>query len=165
MVGHAPVSRCTSPASLNFSSMHVAAASWINLPKRVPVLAKPHEGISILSVSNALNTLSADLLFDIDTPPTTLGPTPPSQQKPRRRPVKHELLICAPIRKHRLKTLQSRASSRHQALRAARQNSQLWNFLRIQRSPAIRSALRSTDLAECFYCRLRRCTASVFVFR
>src|ERR1700733_12871214 len=53
MVGVEPVSRCTSAASANFSSMVEAAASWINLPKRVPVLAKPHEGISIWKLSSA----------------------------------------------------------------------------------------------------------------
>src|SRR6185437_12188952 len=46
-VGVMPVSRKTSPASANFSAVVVAAASWMNLPKRVPVLAKPQDGISI----------------------------------------------------------------------------------------------------------------------
>ncbi len=54
-VGVTPVSRFTSAASANFSSMVVAAAACTNLPKRVPVLANPHEGISIWKESSALN--------------------------------------------------------------------------------------------------------------
>ena len=45
----APVNWLTMPASLNFSARLVAAAGCINLPNRVPVLAKPHEGNSILN--------------------------------------------------------------------------------------------------------------------
>ena len=52
-VGQLPVSRLTLPASLNFSAMLVAAAGCTNLPKRVPVLAKPQEGNSILNASSA----------------------------------------------------------------------------------------------------------------
>src|SRR5580700_10156805 len=40
-VGHAPVNWLTMPASLNFSARLVAAAGWVNLPNRVPVLANP----------------------------------------------------------------------------------------------------------------------------
>src|SRR6185503_2054876 len=47
MVGQTPVRACTWPASLNFSSMVEAAAGCRNLPKRVPVLANPQEGISM----------------------------------------------------------------------------------------------------------------------
>src|SRR5581483_48373 len=53
IVGQIPVSRCTWPASLNFSSTFVAAAGWMNFPKRVPVLANPQEGSSIRNVSSA----------------------------------------------------------------------------------------------------------------
>ena len=42
--GVTPVSRFTSAASANFSSMVVAAAACTNLPKRVPVLANPQGG-------------------------------------------------------------------------------------------------------------------------
>src|SRR3954447_24213518 len=52
-VGHEPVKACPCPASLNLSSMVTAAASWTNFPKRVPVLAKPQEGSSILKLSSA----------------------------------------------------------------------------------------------------------------
>src|SRR6266852_9870507 len=52
-VGHTPVSKCTCPASLNFSSVVVAAAGWINFPKRVPVFAKPQDGSSMRKVSSA----------------------------------------------------------------------------------------------------------------
>ena len=53
-MGQAPVSAWTCPASLNFSSTVLAAAAWTNLPKRVPVLANPQEGSSMLKVSSAL---------------------------------------------------------------------------------------------------------------
>jgi hypothetical protein len=49
-VGVTPVRRLTSAASANFSSMVEAAAACTNLPKRVPVLANPQEGISIWKV-------------------------------------------------------------------------------------------------------------------
>src|SRR5207248_2576810 len=52
-VGHAPVSLWISPASLNFSSSVPAAAACRNLPKRVPVLAKPHDGSSMWKTSSA----------------------------------------------------------------------------------------------------------------
>ena len=52
-VGQTPVSRCTWPASLNFSSVVVAAAGWINFPNRVPVLAKPQDGSSMRKGSSA----------------------------------------------------------------------------------------------------------------
>ena len=55
-VGHAPVNWLTMPASLNFSAMLVAAAGCTNLPKRVPVLAKPQDGNSILNRSSACQT-------------------------------------------------------------------------------------------------------------
>src|SRR5450631_1472937 len=57
-VGVTPVSRFTSAASANFSSMVVAAAACTNLPKRVPVFANPHEGISMWKLSSALNASS-----------------------------------------------------------------------------------------------------------
>src|SRR5258708_8112686 len=57
-VGQTPVSRCTWPASLNFSSVVVAAAGWMNFPNRVPVLAKPQDGSSIRKVSSTLRILS-----------------------------------------------------------------------------------------------------------
>ena len=50
-VGVLPVRRLTSAASANFSSIVEAAAGCVNFPNRVPVLAKPHEGISILNSS------------------------------------------------------------------------------------------------------------------
>src|SRR6267142_110572 len=53
MVGQAPVKACTCPESLNLSSSETAAASWMNFPKRVPVLAKPQDGSSILKLSSA----------------------------------------------------------------------------------------------------------------
>src|SRR5579872_1134374 len=55
-VGQTPVSRCTWPASLNFSSVVVAAAGWMNFPNRVPVLAKPQDGSSMRKDSIASNT-------------------------------------------------------------------------------------------------------------
>src|SRR5437588_11150386 len=58
-VGQQPVNRCTWPASLNFSSVEVAAAACWNLPKRVPVLAKPQEGSSMQKPSRALKILSS----------------------------------------------------------------------------------------------------------
>src|SRR3954470_8510465 len=57
-VGQTPVRRCTCPASLNFSSVVVAAAGCINFPKRVPVLANPHDGSSMRNLSSAANILS-----------------------------------------------------------------------------------------------------------
>src|SRR5262245_42709094 len=56
IVGQAPVSAWTSPASLNLSSIVTAAAGWRNLPNRVPVFAKPHEGSSIWNRSSARAT-------------------------------------------------------------------------------------------------------------
>ena len=38
--------------------MVVAAAAWMNLPKRVPVLAKPQEGTSMRKSSRALSIRS-----------------------------------------------------------------------------------------------------------
>src|SRR5207248_4365920 len=58
MVGQTPVSRCTCPASLNFSSVVVAAAGCVNLPNRVPVFANPQDGSSIRNVSSALQIFS-----------------------------------------------------------------------------------------------------------
>src|SRR5215471_14145202 len=58
MVGQTPVTRCTWPASLNFSSVVAAAAGCKNLPKRVPVLANPHDGTSIRNVSRARNIVA-----------------------------------------------------------------------------------------------------------
>ena len=52
--GQQAVKRCTCPASLNFSSVVVAAESWMNFPKRVPVLANPQDGSSIANVFKAL---------------------------------------------------------------------------------------------------------------
>src|ERR1035438_3739515 len=57
-VGQTPVSTCTWPASLNFSSVEVAAAGWMNFPKRVPVLAKPQDGSSMRKDSSASKILS-----------------------------------------------------------------------------------------------------------
>src|SRR3977135_2365232 len=57
-VGQTPVSRWTWPASLNFSSVVVAAAGWMNFPKRVPVLAKPQDGSSMRKDSSALKIVS-----------------------------------------------------------------------------------------------------------
>src|SRR5256885_16925674 len=62
-VGQTPVSKCTWPASLNFSSIVVAAAGWTNFPKRVPVFANPQEGISIRNASKARNTFSVSCDF------------------------------------------------------------------------------------------------------
>src|SRR3974390_127614 len=61
IVGHAPVNKWTCPASLNFSSVVVAAAAWTNLPKRVPVFAKPQEGSSMRNWFRA-RMISSDLL-------------------------------------------------------------------------------------------------------
>src|SRR5579862_8262188 len=58
MVGHTPVSRCTCPASLNFSSVVVAAAGWLNLPNLVPVFAKPQDGSSMRKDSSAQKIFS-----------------------------------------------------------------------------------------------------------
>src|SRR5437764_10460749 len=57
IVGQTPVTRCTCPASLNFSSVVAAAAGCKNLPKRVPVLANPQEGIPMRNSSSARNTV------------------------------------------------------------------------------------------------------------
>src|SRR5580658_5415598 len=66
-VGQQPVKRCTWLASLNFSAVVVAAAACWNLPKRVPVLAKPQEGNSMRKLSSAFQTFcsvaSEDMLF------------------------------------------------------------------------------------------------------
>ena len=62
-VGVTPVRRLTSAASANFSSMVEAAAACTNLPKRVPVLANPQEGISIWKESSALNCLVEECGF------------------------------------------------------------------------------------------------------
>src|ERR1700691_1746315 len=66
-VGQQPVKRCTWPASLNFSAVVVAAAACWNLPKRVPVLAKPQEGSSMRKPSSAFRTFcstaSAGMVF------------------------------------------------------------------------------------------------------
>src|SRR6266404_2684690 len=48
--------------------MVVAAAAWINFPKRVPVFAKPHDGSSILNLSSALQTVSTVLSLVINAP-------------------------------------------------------------------------------------------------
>src|SRR5207302_8813188 len=58
-LGLAPVSAFTCEASLNFSSVVVAAPPCTNFPNRVPVLAKPHDGTSIRKLSRALQTLCA----------------------------------------------------------------------------------------------------------
>src|ERR1700685_388322 len=62
MVGQIPVTACTWPASLNFSSVVTAAAAWMNLPNRVSVFAKPQEGISIRKPSRARWILSLSLV-------------------------------------------------------------------------------------------------------
>src|ERR1035438_9344253 len=59
-VGVTPVRRLTSAASANFSSIVEAAAACTNLPKRVPVLANPQEGISILKESRTCAARSKD---------------------------------------------------------------------------------------------------------
>src|SRR5215469_11501067 len=64
MVGHTPVQRCTCAASLNFSAIVEAAAGCRNLPKRVPVLAKPHEGNSTWKRSRVW-AMRADFLLSI----------------------------------------------------------------------------------------------------
>src|SRR5215475_1875704 len=48
--------------------MVVAAAGWMNLPKRVPVLAKPQEGSSTERWSSALKIISVDLSFIAKAP-------------------------------------------------------------------------------------------------
>src|SRR5579863_4272374 len=58
IVGQTPVSRCTCPASLNFSSVVVAAAGWLNLPNLVPVFANPQDGSSMRKDSSALKIFS-----------------------------------------------------------------------------------------------------------
>src|SRR5436305_10863851 len=58
IVGQTPVTRCTCPASLNFSSVVAAAAGCKNLPKRVPVLANPQDGISMRNSSSDRKTVS-----------------------------------------------------------------------------------------------------------
>src|SRR5690348_7801201 len=60
---HAPVAALTCAASLNFSSMEVAAAAWMNFPNRVPVLAKPQDGISTFKASRTCPIFSTDLSF------------------------------------------------------------------------------------------------------
>src|SRR5437773_1800869 len=45
------------------ASAILAAASWMNLPNRVPVFAKPHEGSSIRRLSSAFQTISVCLFF------------------------------------------------------------------------------------------------------
>src|SRR5258707_7856705 len=57
IVGQTPVARCTCPASLNFSSVVTAAAGCKNLPKRVPVLANPQDGISMRNSSSDRKTV------------------------------------------------------------------------------------------------------------
>src|ERR1700722_5302894 len=52
-VGQQPVNACTCPASASFSSVVVAAASWMNFPKRVPVFENPQLGSSIAKRSKA----------------------------------------------------------------------------------------------------------------
>src|SRR5258708_1738184 len=64
-VGQTPVKLWMCPASLNFSSVEVAAADCKNLPKRVPVLAKPQEGSSMLKESSALWMASVCLVVVI----------------------------------------------------------------------------------------------------
>src|SRR5690606_34627224 len=46
------------PASANLSAVSMAAPGWWNLPKRVPVSAKPQEGSSIRNSSRAAGTRS-----------------------------------------------------------------------------------------------------------
>src|SRR5580700_11618406 len=60
-VGQHPVNPCTCPASANFSSVVVAAASWMNFPNLVPVFANPQLGSSIAKLSRALKTSMACL--------------------------------------------------------------------------------------------------------
>src|ERR1700677_1809943 len=59
IVGLAPVNEFTCAASLNFSSIVVAAPACTNFPKRVPVLEKTHDGTSIRNPSRALQIFSA----------------------------------------------------------------------------------------------------------
>src|SRR4051794_7584419 len=63
IVGQTPVRRCTCPASLNFSSVVAAAAGCKNLPKRVPVLANPQEGISMRNSSSDGKTVPGSRCF------------------------------------------------------------------------------------------------------
>src|SRR5215471_17195133 len=64
-VGQTPVSPCTWPASLNFSSIVTAAAGCRNLPNRVPVFAKPQDGNSIRNASSAWKTASEVIFVDV----------------------------------------------------------------------------------------------------
>src|SRR6267154_644097 len=48
--------------------MLVAAAGWMNFPKRVPVLANPQEGSSIASLSRAFQMISTALSFITRSP-------------------------------------------------------------------------------------------------
>src|SRR5262245_2787154 len=57
-VGQEPVRRWTKPASATFSSVVTAAAGCTYFPKRVPVLANPHDGNSIRKASSAAETRS-----------------------------------------------------------------------------------------------------------
>src|ERR1700677_115339 len=61
IVGLAPVNEFPCAASLNFSSIVVAAPACTNFPNRVPVLEKPHEGTSIRNPSRALHIFSVSL--------------------------------------------------------------------------------------------------------
>ena len=60
-VGQQPVTRWTSPASASLSFRSMAAASWKNLPNRVPVSAKPQEGVSIAKFSSAVTARRSSL--------------------------------------------------------------------------------------------------------
>src|SRR5580693_1877772 len=71
-VGQHPVNRCTWPASLNFSAVEVAAEACWNLPKRVPVLAKPQEGNSMRKSSSAFQTFFSRASAGIVIPPKEL---------------------------------------------------------------------------------------------
>src|SRR5437763_5451246 len=102
----------------------------MNFPKRVPVLAKPHEGISIFSLSSAWNMVSVDLLFTIGLGLlNNLRLTPLLLQR-----VPPFLATCwrsmyAPMRKHAQKTLRLMASSLRLIWQVERQNSRWWNSL------------------------------------
>src|SRR5436309_14301566 len=73
IVGQTPVTRCTCPASLNFSSVVEAAAACKNLPKRVPVLANPQEGISIWKRFSAAATRSDGVVLFTAISPSILA--------------------------------------------------------------------------------------------
>ena len=62
-MGQQPVNVLTQPASCSFSSMVPAAAAWVNLPKRVPVSAKPQLGVSILNSSSSAKSLSLSIFI------------------------------------------------------------------------------------------------------